>query len=366
MLDLTTGATTAITLTDTQTNDFAGTWAVDDTFYLTRAHYVWHNNDLALDAITPHCFQLSNPSINLVIGGATDGFPSWRIADRVPPVSYGATAVSAYQPANAHRICAYAQYAATAIGRYEIQYRDVPDGSWTPVTSGGCSAMTNVTASCTSWANSPVMDFWVRAIDVMGNAEAWPEDRAHWARIYIYAMRVGGSVRDSAGVGLPGVIVQVPNSLEGPQITDGEGRYAFRLTTTDPFTVTATLAGDSATRAARDRDRDAAGYVTLDFTLKPAAIALVNGGFEAGLASWTPSGPFGAAITIHDSLDGAQALVLGGTDYPGAGALPLAERFAGEGRKASADDVYRDLVTQTGTLRRASRCCRSGTACGPR
>jgi hypothetical protein len=189
------------------------------------------------------------------------------------------------------------------------------------------------------------MEYRMRAIDLMGNVEPWPENPVEWVRIVSYAGRLQGTVTDARGRGLGGVTVQATDSIEGQMITGDEGLFAFHFAADVPYTVTASLVGDTATRNSASGWRSG-DLTTMTIVLKDPINALANGGFEAGVAGWTPSGDYHVAASGAQSIEGSHAFILGDGFYSGfSDAAPVADRGDLDGVAATTHSTITQTVT---------------------
>lgn len=288
-------------------------WAVGDTYYMTRVEYIYQNNTWYINTLTPHFFQLSNSQVNTVFGGPYDASLSWSSLDRTPPHTLGATAWSTLQTQQRHMFFAYAEDAGGRAAIYQAQRRAVPGGSWESI-SGGCNTYPGSGGICMDWNAASTMDYRIRAIDLMGNVEPWSDNPSDWVRITSYVSRARGMVTDSLGRGLGGVTVQSAESVEGQVITGDGGQYELHIAADAPYTVTASLAGDTVTRGSVGLV-PADGVLTIDFVLHGAGNIATNGGFESGMDGWTATGLYHVAETGAQSVEGSHALILGDNWY---------------------------------------------------
>ncbi len=284
-------------------------WAIGDTYYMTRVEYIYQNNTWYINTLVPHFFQLSNSQVNTVFGGPYDASISWSSLDRTPPHTLGATAWSTLQPQQRHTFFAFAEDAGGRAAIYQAQRRAVPGGSWGP-TTGGCNTYPGSGGICTDWNVDSVMEYRIRAIDLMGNVEPWSDNPSDWVRIFSYVSRARGTITDARGRGLGGVTVQSAESVEGQVVTGDGGQYELHIAADAPYTVTASLAGDTATRSSAGLV-PVDGVLTIDFVLTGAGNVVTNGGFETGVDAWTATGQYHVAETGIQSVEGSHAFILG-------------------------------------------------------
>src|SRR5262249_42832729 len=87
--------------------------------------------------------------------------------------------------------------------------------------------------------------------------------------------QISGRVKDSQGCVVPGATVTVTNiqtKIQATAISDGRGFYTFPNLTAGKYTVSAELQGFK--KALRENvTLDAAGSLTLDFTLETGALS---------------------------------------------------------------------------------------------
>jgi hypothetical protein len=175
----------------------------------------------------------------------------------------------------------------------------------------------------------------LRAWDDAGNYEAWPPQNSYDASTTLYTIRLSGSLADSRGIPLSGVMADIPYRSANYQRTGADGRYQlWMLMSNSSF-----------------QDWPVFGYGRLPGTDLPAQNDLLhnlyypsldnqvnNGTFEAsGFGAWAAGGSLPAGITTSRFVTGAQSASLGScsgicasdpmpTGLSGASSVLLADR----------------------------------------
>jgi len=213
----------------------------------------------------------------------------------------------------------------SGIASYDVQYRELPFGGWTPLVSGTADLWTNF-----SGTPGHRYAFRCRGTDNAQNIEPWPTSATGdtWTTFYTWA--ISGTARDTRDVPLSGVLVTTtPGAFETNRSDSGGTYSAYVAEGADSYLV--------------DWEKD--GYGDLpptsfssttdartDIFLPPNNNLIRNGDFETGSLEpdWmvggvlTPSvttfhhtGGYGALLGCQEGPFSTPYLVAGPSGWPG-------------------------------------------------
>lgn len=191
----------------------------------------------------------------------------------------------------------------------EVQYRDATDGTWQIVQ--GKTGNGNASFSFTGQAGH-VYD--VRARPWQTKAEPYNADvdmPGLWAE---KSVTVGGAfagyVWNNFGIGISGALI---STRDNSAVSGPRGFYALEpLEYNQPYTLTTAASGYRSAPPIEGLVTDSSSVTPINFTLKPANDAIINGDFEGNTAGWNKVGTGSALVFSGDHRSGATSLRLTG------------------------------------------------------
>ncbi|GAB4528086.1 MAG: hypothetical protein Kow0063_04010 [Anaerolineae bacterium] len=191
----------------------------------------------------------------------------------------------------------------------EVQYQDAADGTWQIVQ--GKTGDGNASFSFTGQAGHV---YNVRARSWQTKAEAYNADIDMPGLWVEKSVTVGGAfagyVRNSFGLGVSGALISTRDSSAS---SGSRGFYALEpLQYGQPYTLTAAASGYRSPPYVEGMVADSTSVTSIDFTLKPANDAIVNGDFEGDTSGWNQMGTGSAVVFSGDHRSGATSLRLTG------------------------------------------------------
>lgn len=184
----------------------------------------------------------------------------------------------------------------SGIASYDVQYRVGENGAWIDwLTYTGQTSV-----EFTAIPGSTVY-FRSRAHDQAVNTESWPPEADAFTTFYSW--HLSGGVTDNRGVVLPDVPISInPAPMNGPVITDENGRYHTLLASSGTHTIDITQMGyGDFTATPLNTEETSQTY------LPPAENVLLNSSFESGTTSWETGGttPIAPIYTTYNTGDTA-------------------------------------------------------------
>lgn len=277
---------------------WAGGWGQGAQAYTTLVSYVLVDGTWYIESMALYSLMTDSAAAGAVTGQQLDANPDWRNPDRLPPITVP-LAVSSFRPAyyngSGFFVNSWDQGIA-GIDHVESQYRNTDGGPWQD--GGlGCFWLVNL-YDCSGTASQPFVEYRVRAVDRMGNAEPWPDTPGSWISERRYRLRINGTVTDLRGTLLADVPLGGVATFENSPVTDGAGHYRVHvkdLTVPLTFMLTATLNG-GATGVPRLFQLDTLGWfddsftANADFALRSVDQKLSDPSFDTSLGAWVKAG----------------------------------------------------------------------------
>jgi uncharacterized repeat protein (TIGR01451 family) len=196
----------------------------------------------------------------------------------------------------------------SGIQTYDVQYRDLPAGSWTD-----WQMATTDTSATFSGISGHTYAFRSRATDKAQNIESWPSGNGDTSTT-LYAWRASGTVSDNTGTPvidantttMPTAFITLPSDRDGAYgayVADSAATYSLSWDKSG-------YGGLPVTSFRPDQDAE------IDTSLPPANNIVLNSGFESGsLSGWLASGAITPVVNSTLKHTGIYATRLGGQQF---------------------------------------------------